>query len=178
MYDASLDQFAIHHWNFDILPQLAPARSWMSDNGFQTYTTYRTIYPEWGFDQPSPVQPPMLNLFGFSAYPSFYRGARMNGMMEKAMPVMAEMADASAVVEADAEVPVTEQEVALKQENVAVVRTNFNETAFFYPQLTSDTEGRVRISFTLPDALTKWKLMLFAHDKNLNYGQQVYSFSS
>ena len=180
MYDASLDQFAIHHWNFDILPQLAPARSWMSDNGFQTYTTYRTIYPEWGFDQPSPVQPPMLNLFGFSAYPSFYRGARMNGMMEKAMPVMAEMADQNDEMEVE-EPPIFSKispESVLLRNVVPVVRTNFNETAFFYPQLTSDTEGRVRISFTLPDALTKWKLMLFAHDKNLNYGQQVYSFSS
>ncbi len=178
MYDASLDQFALHNWNFDILPQLAPARSWSSDNGFQTYTTYRTIYPGYGFDQPMPVQPPVLNLFGFNAYPSFYRGARMNGMMDKAMPVMAEMAETYSVVEDEEDAPVTEQQVAPKQENVPVVRTNFNETAFFYPQLISDAEGRVRISFTLPDALTKWKLMLFAHDKSLNYGLQEYSFSS
>ena len=32
------------------------------------------------------------------------------------------------------------------------VRTNLNETAFFYPALTSDANGDVAIKFTLPEA--------------------------
>lgn len=180
LYDASLDQFAMHNWNFNILPQPVSARSWSSDNGFQTYTTYRSIYPERGFDQPMPVQPPALNLFGFNAYSSYYRGDRLNGVMDKAMPVMSEMAVANDEMEVE-EPPVFSKispESGPLKNVVPVVRTNFNETAFFYPQLLSDAEGRVRISFTLPDALTKWKLMLFAHDKKLHYGQQEYTFSS
>ncbi len=49
-------------------------------------------------------------------------------------------------------------------------RTNLNETAFFLPQLTSDAEGVVRITFTMPEALTKWKFMGFAHDQTLRAG--------
>ena len=49
-------------------------------------------------------------------------------------------------------------------------RTNFNETAFFLPHLISDKNGEVIISFTIPEALTKWKMLGFAHTKDLKYG--------
>ncbi len=49
-------------------------------------------------------------------------------------------------------------------------RTNFNETAFFYPQLKTNKEGDVIISFTIPEALTKWKMMGLAHTKDLKTG--------
>ncbi|HIC8644973.1 TPA: alpha-2-macroglobulin family protein [Elizabethkingia meningoseptica] len=48
------------------------------------------------------------------------------------------------------------------------VRTNLNETAFFYPNLKTDKDGNVSFEFTSPEALTKWKLMFLAHDKNAN----------
>ena len=51
------------------------------------------------------------------------------------------------------------------------VRTNFNETAFFYPQLRTDANGEVYISFTMPDALTKWKMQGVAHNPELQYGR-------
>ena len=47
------------------------------------------------------------------------------------------------------------------------VRENFNETAFFYPQLKTDKDGNVAFEFTMPEALTRWKLQLLAHTKNL-----------
>jgi len=34
----------------------------------------------------------------------------------------------------------------------------------------SDVEGVVRIEFTMPEALTKWKFLGFAHDKELRSG--------
>jgi uncharacterized protein YfaS (alpha-2-macroglobulin family) len=49
-------------------------------------------------------------------------------------------------------------------------RKNFNETAFFYPQLRTDEKGQVLIEFTMPEALTKWKFRAFAHDKQLQLG--------
>jgi uncharacterized protein YfaS (alpha-2-macroglobulin family) len=49
-------------------------------------------------------------------------------------------------------------------------RKNLNETAFFYPQLTSDSNGVVRMTFTMPEALTKWRFMGFAHDSSLRAG--------
>jgi TonB-dependent SusC/RagA subfamily outer membrane receptor len=50
------------------------------------------------------------------------------------------------------------------------VRKNFNETAFFYPQLTTDAEGNVEFSFTIPEALTQWKLLTLAHTKDAASG--------
>ena len=59
-----------------------------------------------------------------------------------------------------------------KGEDLTMVkaRTNFNETAFFYPHLKTNPEGEIIISFTIPEALTKWKMLGFAHTRNLEYG--------
>ncbi|MEE9408773.1 MAG: MG2 domain-containing protein [Polaribacter sp.] len=46
-------------------------------------------------------------------------------------------------------------------------RKNFKETAFFFPQLRTDKNGQVSFSFTMPEALTRWKLQLLAHTKEL-----------
>src|SRR5690606_37458526 len=48
-----------------------------------------------------------------------------------------------------------------------IIRKNLQETAFFFPQLHTDDKGNVSFSFTTPEALTKWKLQLLAHTKNL-----------
>ncbi len=48
------------------------------------------------------------------------------------------------------------------------VRNNFVETAFFYPQLTTNADGSVEFEYTAPDALTAWKMFIFAHDKKVN----------
>ena len=55
------------------------------------------------------------------------------------------------------------------------IRKNFNETAFFIPALTTDAAGNVSFSFTMPEALTKWKLMTMAHTKDLasGYNEQI-----
>ena len=50
------------------------------------------------------------------------------------------------------------------------VRTNLNETVFFHPNLQTDEEGNVILSYTMNEALTKWNLFAFAHDKDLRYG--------
>lgn len=43
----------------------------------------------------------------------------------------------------------------------------FSELAFFRPTLRTDASGEVKISFTLPESLTSWHLMGFAHDKDM-----------
>jgi uncharacterized protein YfaS (alpha-2-macroglobulin family) len=42
-------------------------------------------------------------------------------------------------------------------------RKNLNETAFFFPNL-SRTRRRGEAQFTMPEALTQWRFMGFAHD--------------
>jgi len=49
-------------------------------------------------------------------------------------------------------------------------RSNFNETAFFYPQLLTDADGNIKIKFTIPESLTKWKFVGLAHTEDLKIG--------
>src|SRR5262249_31554358 len=49
-------------------------------------------------------------------------------------------------------------------------RKNLNETAFFFPHLTTDKDGTVRMEFTMPEALTEWKFLGFAHDVDMRAG--------
>jgi uncharacterized protein YfaS (alpha-2-macroglobulin family) len=68
---------------------------------------------------------------------------------------------------------VKEQTDKSKGEDLSAVkaRSNFNETAFFFPQLQTNEKGEIEIKFTVPESLTKWKVMGFAHTKDLKYGQ-------
>ena len=66
---------------------------------------------------------------------------------------------------------ITEQGEAGGTSPTLQLRSNFAETAFFYPHLLSDAKGNVSISFTLPESLTEWKFLGLAHDKDVNYGK-------
>ncbi|MCP2029276.1 TonB-dependent SusC/RagA subfamily outer membrane receptor [Flavobacterium sp. HSC-32F16] len=45
-------------------------------------------------------------------------------------------------------------------------RKNLSETAFFLPNLKTDSKGKVSFNFTSPEALTAWKFRLLAHNKD------------
>ncbi len=62
------------------------------------------------------------------------------------------------------------QEKLYKELNKVKARTNFKETAFFYPGLRTDKDGNISFNFTIPEALTRWKLQLQAHTKDLKTG--------
>lgn len=49
-------------------------------------------------------------------------------------------------------------------------RTNFAETAFFYPFLTTNENGEIEMEFTLPESLTEWKMLGLAHTQDLRVG--------
>ncbi|MCF0063902.1 MG2 domain-containing protein [Dyadobacter chenwenxiniae] len=49
-------------------------------------------------------------------------------------------------------------------------RKNFNETAFFLPDLKTDKDGSITFSFTMPEALTRWKFQALVHTKELAFG--------
>ena len=44
-------------------------------------------------------------------------------------------------------------------------RSHFEETAFFYPDLHPDRDGRVHIDFTLPEQYTAWEFYAYGHTK-------------
>jgi len=63
-----------------------------------------------------------------------------------------------------------DKELLIAASHAIVPRTNFNETAFFYPQLHTNEKGEILIDFTIPEALTRWKFRGFAHTKDLETG--------
>lgn len=66
--------------------------------------------------------------------------------------------------------PSTSNQEGAAAEAPIPVRTNLQETAFFYPDLTTEEDGKVHISFTIPEALTQWRFLGFAHDNQLRSG--------
>lgn len=61
-------------------------------------------------------------------------------------------------------------EAGLEKSPEVQIRKNMAETAFFYPMLKTNELGEIIISFTVPEALTKWKFMGLAHTKDLKTG--------
>ncbi|WCT11042.1 MG2 domain-containing protein [Mucilaginibacter jinjuensis] len=55
------------------------------------------------------------------------------------------------------------------EEPVAKVRKNFNETAFFLPQVHAGTDGYYTFSFTMPETATEWNWKMLAHTRNAKF---------
>lgn len=55
-----------------------------------------------------------------------------------------------------------------------IIRSNFKETAFFYPTIYIDTTGKYQFEFTVPDDLTRWKFRALAHTKDLKVGSTTF----
>ena len=51
------------------------------------------------------------------------------------------------------------------------LRKNLQPTAFFYPQLQTDSAGTVNIRFTVPDALTRWRFIALATTQDMGAAQ-------
>lgn len=70
---------------------------------------------------------------------------------------------------------VFEEEMVSTEETGAAVelgdapelRTNFAETAFFYPQLRTNEQGEISFSFTMPQSLTRWNFRGYSHTKGM-----------
>lgn len=124
--------------------------------------------------------------------PRMMRASRAMGVaMEEADGVMMEMAEAPAPapmmmaakaapngMAADVEETETQNASAVTTAGSSsdtslspaspALRTNFNETAAFFPRLHSDpATGEVTLSFTLPESLTTWQLLGVAHTSDL-----------
>ena len=50
------------------------------------------------------------------------------------------------------------------------IRSNFNETAFFYPHLLLEDDGSVAFEFEVPESLTQWKVWVSAISRDLRGG--------
>ena len=201
MYDASLDEFAWHHWWFNMSPSSIYGRSFSTDaHGFTSSATSQEYFffaELFNFSLPSDA-PFFDYMFGYfsmrnSNERGLYRKA-VGGKVEVDYMVMDEVAAPLASVEAASVEESSDNEmveIAKQEESVETggtnadkepaepaLRENFNETAFFFPQLRTNADGSSTFSFTMPDALTRWKLMLLAYTKDRKTGTNGYTFTS
>lgn len=187
MYDASLDAFTPHNWIFNIFNTYSGSQSWTDNQCFGVRTGDQFYYPDLSF----PIvlrEYDQLNWFGFGNNNGYggrmlKKGEIMIRGINSFPPRPSLVADQLNIT--DMEIPETHQSIASlsvietpsspsqkpAEPPVIQIRQNFNETAFFYPQLVTNEKGEIVIKFKAPEALTRWKMMGLAYTKDLKYGQ-------
>lgn len=201
MYDASLDQLTPFSWYFNSMMSVSlPWASWRTASIYPA-DFYSRMSQKLAAVSPLDFGSIMTgsgrlivaseelatNVFG-SSTGRYLTGAVQGVMVRGVAPMMRKNAqegtsDMQFNVSADAALSETvvagsgdmaaqtEEETTVTEFSVPL-RENLNETAFFYPALVTNTaDGSVSVKFTLPESVTTWRFMGFAHDKEMNYGQ-------
>ena len=193
MYDASLDQFKPHSWQSlqSLWPTMTEMVSWSSttfdaSSSVENNVNINDELPEIEKSYEELDDNGWRNngrINWFSTYSGTYKADGLNtgGYRNKlegavAAPVVNQVKFTPPKVVSDKEVKADDkildsvapsQKVNNNAGGSIQIRKNFNETAFFFPDLTTDSEGNISFSFTIPEALTQWKLMSLAHTKEL-----------
>ncbi len=187
MYDASLDEFRPHEWSAVPYPFYYANVYFNTGNGFGAQPGNQH------FDYSQPTLNPYrlyqeLNLFDFPIW-----GHRRDyGMDRMMMAAPAAESREMKKMEAD-EAPKAAGMAATKpggppsnipqeapgpirpeaSKPAPSIRKNLNETVFFFPELRTDAEGNIVLKFTMNEALTRWKLLTYAHTKELQQALSV-----
>lgn len=181
MYDASLDKLIGHNisWGIDF-DRYIPTNIWNSPFSSQYTLYYQKKLPA------TNTKSLLFDKFSDAANILGYNGRMMSNTimirgvaMSKSASRVSEAPLAAAKVQGmDADdnnvfemVETYATQKGSDKEQSSSVRSNFAETAFFYPQLRTDSKGEVSIVFTLPESLTKWKFQGFAHTQDMMYGK-------
>ena len=173
MYDASLDVFAKNKWNLNVIPETrysTPPRTDFSFEDFDSEASFKYYVGPGVFDY---FLLSMVGITPYSGSPRFAGGGIMYSMMvaEKSSREASNNGD-------DSWDDVANQEEQNVENQEPLVRENFNETAFFYPNLITNIDGSLTFSFTMPDALTRWNLMMLAYTKDLKTGTLNKTFTT
>uniref|UniRef100_UPI0040484E5F alpha-2-macroglobulin family protein n=1 Tax=Mariniflexile sp. TaxID=1979402 RepID=UPI0040484E5F len=197
MYDASLDQFKPHAWDFNPIDKTTYYTSNRSNANQSFGTRNFRVYNNRTNNNYSQQQYDQLNWFGF--YFGYNNSIRIRGASSISKALRGQVAGIA--IEEDMEtiafskvsdnasldevvvigygemkketlnaLPTPNNSGVINEKpnfDTVQIRKNLNETAFFFPQLQTDTDGNVSFSFTTPEALTQWKLQLLAHTKTL-----------
>ncbi len=199
LYDASLDEFRANSWYASFYNYSYAKLNWASVNGFaqRELHLYTNTWNDGHSRSANGAYFDQINWFGYSFY-NFSRDSRRyragGALRSMAAPMMEKKSKMAEESEKDAlsEVVVSQADGFLHGDTMAgyggakpdgakppekkedlsdvKVRKNFNETAFFYPALMTNENGEIIVSFTIPEALTRWKMMGFAHTKELKSG--------
>lgn len=173
LYDASLDLFGRNVWNMDVF------------RGYNIFSGhYASLYRpamsalHCGFDIKSwrgvsfydlEFNSQVMNVLNVWRSVKFFRPQMAaSGVYTKGGNDAVVMYDCAAPSAQDkcenesvADTPTDEGDIA------AAVRENFQETAYYSHSLSTDKDGRIMLSFTLPDAVTTWRLLGVAHTNDM-----------
>lgn len=181
MYDASLDQFYYHGWSEPYVWSTYYTTSyWTETHNFTQVESAEKTFSDPAYKY---VNKQYDYLF-YSDQVDYYTEGKVMAMGNaKRMkdgaqppPEMVEQAKPEANGDkesADTTATTESGKKDGKPEGGIQVRKNFNETAFFFPDLKTDPEGNIEFSFTLPEALTRWKFMALAHTKDAAFGSST-----
>ena len=176
MYDASLDQFRSQTWTApNLYVNMGGMYAWQMSDDFRISPSY--LLGLSGLELPRPIKQydqlasvGMLSRVGSGMDGSF--SFRANKY--KAVAPAGEYLSAATIPGDQDERRAGEEAAALMGAAPAAppvqVRSNFKETAFFYPDLRTDSLGGVSFSFTMPELLTRWKWMMLANTRELAFG--------
>ncbi|MBO9595184.1 MAG: alpha-2-macroglobulin [Niabella sp.] len=188
MYDASLDQFYPHQWRTPLIWNARYSYSnWNTGVNFSTVYALakQTIhYDHQHFDKrydqiltdgwAGPIgglaiSEAAMDEVVVTAYGKQKKSAITGSVSRMQAAPAPTAADGKGIVE------VKNQAAEVQQDRPASapetqIRKNMNETAFFFPDLKTDEKGNIRFSFTMPEALTRWKFQALAHTKDLAFG--------
>ncbi|MDD6357379.1 MAG: alpha-2-macroglobulin family protein [Bacteroidales bacterium] len=168
MYDASLDAFNHYNWNFPPYPRQRKyiRISQLESNRNYAVFTHSPFMPkvksvnELTFDDF--ISTARFRRFGYGGI-MMGNGIAEQKMMMKSAPALA-MDESTDVIEEE----VTESVSFARTSTDGLIRSDFAETAFFYPHLTPDSNGNISLKFKMPETLTRWKFIGLAHTKEVN----------
>ncbi|MCF8365813.1 MAG: hypothetical protein K9H16_08530 [Bacteroidales bacterium] len=186
MYDASLDAFLPHTWNFGLYFPFNQINRWQSQNNFNASSTAEFDFNPVKHQNYIFPQYERLNWFGLNSYGYMNRDVMaLGGMKGKSVVQPAPVGEIMEIVQADGEnSPPVAYEAApeipqiIKPAPAIQMRRNFSETAFFYPELLTNDSGDVVIEFTLPESFTRWKFMGLAYTNDLLTGSLEKEFTA
>lgn len=175
MYDISLDKFRSHSWNLynntRFEPQF-PTWNWRQNRTSSSWLHFprQTFkYPSLSFDR--------LRFIDFYLYNATLQNLNLrinHKMLSRASGIVTD----DAAFDTAESAPMTPREGDKNGEendfsDMSILRTDFAETAFFFPHVISNEKGIVTLHFTVPESLTRWKFMAIAHTKNMVSGNLV-----
>jgi hypothetical protein len=170
MYDASLDAFAKNEWSFSL-----PMNHCIPYSQVTGYNWYKKNWKSrWVEFQVWENRIPYYELSRFDGrYLENSRKEFAGGWTAGSVRAFDANKLYSKKTSADilGEVPIAGEELLDASAEQAFanveIRSDFSETAMFMPQLRTDAEGRVAITFTMPQSLTTWRLNGLAHTTDM-----------
>jgi len=197
MYDASLDAFRPSSWWFNPHAYGYSMRQWMSsDHLHLSRSTLHApswlVSKSWKFPTYQHIAHFECNMLAYTGW--MYREGWYAVLPKKAValdevmvneeaPTLSKQATRDNKQNEGRENPGSKDEIQNQSgkggdpdmdKNLEVgatqIRSNFAETAFFYPHLQTNEQGEVVFSFRMPESITRWNFQAMAHTRDLKFG--------